>query len=158
MTTLTHFYDVMSFDNCLRFPAMMKISTFSPNIADNRFISGLILKIEGLKIHCHKIDVYLFPRMKYNSVIYCDTRYAWMPPSWILPVNYGTALYFNEITVVSSIVCLFDEWFDFIIWDIRKINKTMTFHIFFYWWHILYDNKTTNLTLQKALTLAHDLR
>jgi hypothetical protein len=50
---------------------MMKISTFCPNIADDRFISGLILKTEGLKI-----DVYLFPRMKYNSVIYCDTRYA----------------------------------------------------------------------------------
>jgi hypothetical protein len=34
-------------------------------------------------------------------------------------------LYFNEITVVSSIVWLFDEWFDvlFIIWDIWKINK-----------------------------------
>jgi hypothetical protein len=37
---------LMSFDNCLRFPAMMKISTFGPNIADDRFI----LKIEGLKI------------------------------------------------------------------------------------------------------------
>jgi hypothetical protein len=47
----------MSFDNCLRFPAMMKISTFCPNIADDRFISGLILKIEGLKMHCLKIDV-----------------------------------------------------------------------------------------------------
>jgi hypothetical protein len=53
-----------------------KISTFCPNIADDRFISGLILKIEGLKMHCLKIDVCLFPRMKYNSVIYCDTRYA----------------------------------------------------------------------------------
>jgi hypothetical protein len=50
--------------------SMMKILTFCPNIADDRFISGLILKIEGLKIHCHKIDVYLFPRVKYNSVIY----------------------------------------------------------------------------------------
>jgi hypothetical protein len=46
------------------------------NIADDRFISGLILKIEGLKLNCHKIDVYLFPRMKYNRVIYCDIRYA----------------------------------------------------------------------------------
>jgi DNA-binding FadR family transcriptional regulator len=36
----------MSFDNCLRFTAMMKISTFCSNIADDRFISGLILKIE----------------------------------------------------------------------------------------------------------------
>jgi hypothetical protein len=40
-------------------------------------------------------DVYLFPRMKYNSVIYCDTRYAWPVPYWIFPVNYGTALYDN---------------------------------------------------------------
>jgi hypothetical protein len=56
-------------------------------------------------------------------------------------------IYFNEITVVSSIAWLFDERFDvlFIIWDIWKINKH-----FFYWWHILYDNKTTNLTLQKV--------
>jgi predicted DNA-binding protein YlxM (UPF0122 family) len=54
---------LMSFDNCLRFSAMMKISTFCSNIADDRFISGLLLKIEGLKIHCHKIDVYLFTRM-----------------------------------------------------------------------------------------------
>ena len=92
MTTLTHFYDHIFDVNRLRFPAMMKISTFCSNIADDRFISGLILKIEGLKIHCHTIDVYLFTRIKYNSVIYCDTRYAWMPPSWILPVNYGTAL------------------------------------------------------------------
>jgi hypothetical protein len=68
---------LMSFDKCLRFPAMMKISTVCPSRADDRFISGLILKIEGLKIHCLKIDVYLFPRMKYNSVMYCDTRYAW---------------------------------------------------------------------------------
>jgi hypothetical protein len=67
----------MSFDNCLRFPAMMKISPFCPNIADDRFISGLILRKEGLKIHCLKIDdVYLFLMMKYNSVIDCDTRYA----------------------------------------------------------------------------------
>jgi hypothetical protein len=36
----------------LRFPAMMKISTFCPNMADDRSISGLILKIEGLKMHC----------------------------------------------------------------------------------------------------------
>jgi hypothetical protein len=67
---------LMLSDNCLRFPAMMNISTFCSNIADDRFISGLILKIEGLKIHCHKIDVYLFTRMKYNSIIYCETRYA----------------------------------------------------------------------------------
>jgi hypothetical protein len=40
---------LMSFDNCLRFPAMMNISTFCPNIAEDRFIFGLILKIEGLK-------------------------------------------------------------------------------------------------------------
>ena len=77
----------------------MKISTFCSNIADDKFISGLILKLEGLKIHCHKIDVYLFTRMKYNSVIYCDTRYAWMPPSWILPVNYGTALYLRFLCI-----------------------------------------------------------
>jgi hypothetical protein len=59
-------------------------------------------------------------------------------------------LYFNEITVVRSIVWLFDEWVDvlFIIWNIWKINKTMSFHIFL--WHILYDNKTTNLALQKV--------
>jgi hypothetical protein len=59
----------ITFDNCLCFPAMMKISTFCPNIADDRFISSLISKIGGLKIHGLKIDVYLFPRMKYNSVI-----------------------------------------------------------------------------------------
>jgi hypothetical protein len=44
-------------------------------------------------MHCLKIDVCLFPRMKYNSVIYCDTRYAWPVLYWILPVNYGIALY-----------------------------------------------------------------
>jgi hypothetical protein len=38
---------------------------WNSTVADDRFISGLILKIKGLKIHCHKIDVYLFPRMKY---------------------------------------------------------------------------------------------
>jgi hypothetical protein len=52
---------------------MMNISTLCPNIAEDRFIFGLILKIEGLK---YNVDVYLFPRMKYNSVIYYDTRYA----------------------------------------------------------------------------------
>jgi hypothetical protein len=35
---------------------MLKISTFCPNRTDDRFISGLILKIEGLKIQCLKID------------------------------------------------------------------------------------------------------
>jgi hypothetical protein len=62
--------------NTLNIPRGTVSDAFCPNIADDRFISGLILKIEGLKIHCHKIDVYLFPRMKCNSVIYCDTRYA----------------------------------------------------------------------------------
>jgi hypothetical protein len=39
--------------------------------------------------------------MKYNSVIDCDTRYAWPVPSWILLVNYGTALYVNSLKLRS---------------------------------------------------------
>jgi hypothetical protein len=35
--------------------------------------------------------------------------------------------------------------------DLMKNKQNNEFsHIFFYWWHILYDNKTTNLTLQKV--------
>jgi hypothetical protein len=52
----------MSFDNCLRFPAMMKISPFRPNIADHRFISGLILKKEG-------------PSLVFN-VVFCSSLFV----------------------------------------------------------------------------------
>ena len=74
--------------------------------------------------------------------------------SWQLSIfQWNYSCEFNIVIVWWMIWCpIYNMGY---IW---KINKTKNFHIFFYWWHILYDNKTTNLTLQKALTLAHDLR
>jgi hypothetical protein len=48
-------------------------------------------------------------RMKYNSVIYCDTRYAWPVPYWILPVKYGTALY-NRYNLTLRHADLTTKW------------------------------------------------
>jgi hypothetical protein len=60
-----------------------------------------------------------------------------------------TSEFLREVGNLFTPSCEFNSViFLWMIW--WKINKTMSFHFFFYWWHILYDNKTTNLTLQKV--------